>query len=271
LRSFRERAGLSVAEAAARLLSSPSKISRLEKAQRNATLRDVRDLSEAYGVPEEVQTQLMDLAQESRRRAWWQDSNLPPALETLIGMEGAARSIVEFQPLLVPGLLQTPEYARTVVDEFVSDASIRKALFESRMRRQEILHGDFPPGVNVVIDEAAIRRQVGGIDVMREQIDRLLDTYRTPQIAVRILPFSAGMHIGTLGGFIILQFDQQVSAVQEATLPGVVYIETLASGTYLDDPADVEEHLDAFARLARGALDREHSAEWLRLVRRELG
>jgi transcriptional regulator with XRE-family HTH domain len=272
LRGFREQAGLSVSDAAARLLSSPSKISRLENAQRNATLRDVRDLCEAYGVPAGIRDELMEIAQESRRRGWWQESNLDAAMATLIGMENAAISISEFQPIFVPGLLQTPGYAEAIIDVFQAENPInKKAFFDVRMRRQKILLGDSAPVFRVLLDEAVVRRPVGGSDVMREQIERLLATYSNDSTtSIRVIPSDVGAYLGMLNGFIVLEFDQLVSEIQGAGMPGVVYIETLIEDKSYDQPAEVKQYLDAFARLERSALDPVSSADLLEGVRRDL-
>lgn len=271
LRAFRVRAGLSVTQAAERLLSAPSKISRIENGQRSATQRDVRDLGAVYELPVEIRDQLMALARESRQRAWWQEGRLDPALQTLIGMEGAATSIKDFEPFLVPGLLQTPEYARAVVDSYRhGNTAAAEAVLRARMQRQRILEQESPPRLAVVLDEAVIRRPVGGEAVMRRQLEHLIDSMEHHQVQLQIIPFAAGVHIGTLNGFIILEFDDPAPTIPETAIPGVVYVETLAGGTYYDQPGEVEKHLRAFTRLGKEALPCSRSRDMLRAIFDEL-
>ena len=265
------RAGLSAKEAADRLLSSPTKISRLENAQRNATLRDVRDLCEIYGITEPaVRDELMDLARGSRERGWWQNMGLDPALEALIGMEGAARSIREFEPLALPGLLQTRSYARAMLEKWRADDPAGQDLaVEVRMRRQQIFEAASPPTIRVIVDEAALRRVVGGKTVMREQLEHLADLAET-DVEVQVIRFSAGAHLGMSSGFTILEFAQPTTLNPEATIPAVVYAETLGGATYLDGPKDVRAYVEAFAGLSAQALSRADSLNLLRLVTQEL-
>lgn len=267
LRTFRGRAGLSVADAATAILSASSKISRIESAQRGATLRDVRDLAAAYRIPDDIRDQLMHLARESRQRAWWSEWGLDPALENLIGMEGAAKRIREFEPLLIPGLLQTPAYASAVSEAYRgTDERAKKVVYESRMRRQHILDGESPPGLRVVLDEAALRRAVGGPAVMREQILHLIALVEEQKATIEVIRFSAGIHVGTLNGFIILEFDQPIPGVPELEMPGIVYVETLGGGTYIDQPAEVKKHLSWFADLSKLALSPSASRDFLRTL-----
>jgi transcriptional regulator with XRE-family HTH domain len=264
LRAFRIQAGLSVTEAAERLLSAPSKISRIENGQRNATPRDVRDLSEAYGLPAEIRDQLMELARESRQHAWWQEGDLDPAVQTLIGMEGAAKSIKEFEPLLVPGLLQIPEYARAAVDSPRLGQAGADAVLSARMRRQQILDQQIRPQLRVILDEAVIRRTVAGATVMRQQLQHLVTAIDRKQVELQIIPFTAGAPaIGALNGFILLEFDEPVSTIPEAAIPGVVYVETLIADTYYDQPAEVEQHLRIFTELGGLALPTTKSRDFL--------
>jgi transcriptional regulator with XRE-family HTH domain len=264
LRAFRIQAGLSVTEAAERLLSAPSKISRIENGQRNATPRDVRDLSEAYTLSSGIRDQLMELARESRQHAWWQEGDLDPALQTLIGMEGAAKSIKEFEPLLMPGLLQIQEYARAVVDVPRLGKAAAEAVLAARMRRRHILEQEIRPQLRVILDEAVIRRTVGGPAVMRQQLQHLVTCIDRKQVELQIIPFTAGAPpIGALNGFVLLEFDEPVPTIPEAAIPGVVYVETLMADTYYDQPAEVEHHLRVFTALGGLALSATKSRDFL--------
>jgi transcriptional regulator with XRE-family HTH domain len=270
LRQYRHAAAMSVTEAATRLLVAPSKISRIENAQRNASVRDVRDLCDIYGITDEsVRTQLMDLARGSRERAWWQDANLAPAVQTLIGIEGAARQIREFEALVVPGLLQTRDYAEAVTPSYLfDDQAVRRGTIDARMRRQEVFDQDNPPDVDVILDESVLRRAVGGPDVMREQIRRLIDLAGTPCVTLRVIPFSAGAHVSMTGGFTILEFaPPDVPAVTQS-LQAVVYVETLNGSTYYDQPDILALHSEAFATLSQQALGEQDSVQIMEAVRR---
>ncbi len=177
----------------------------METAQRNATLRDVRDLCDIYEIHDEgIRRQLMDLARGSRGRGWWQGADLPPALESLIGMEGAAVTISELQVVTVPGLLQTRAYATAMFDVYLSDdIEGRAAAVDIRMRRQETLRVESPPKLQVVLDEAAFHRVVGGRAVMLEQLSYLIDLVAADLVDLRVVPFAAGAHMAMIGGFTI--------------------------------------------------------------------
>jgi transcriptional regulator with XRE-family HTH domain len=267
LRRYRNDAGMSVKEVAELLLCSPSKISRIENAQRNATLRDVRDLCNIYGIINEArQKELMLLARESRERGWWQDSNLDPALETLIGLEGAAKKVKEYESLLVPGLLQTRDYAQAILSAFhPGDPIIRQpAAADVRIRRQQILAGESRPDFNVVLDEAALHRAVGGKDVMRLQIEHLINMAESAVVQLQVIPFSTGAYIGMINGFTILSFAEVTQPIEESIVPTVVYVEGATGDTYHDRPGEVEQFVDAFARLHEQAMSPSDTLKLLR-------
>jgi transcriptional regulator with XRE-family HTH domain len=271
LRQYREESGLTAKEVADRILSNPSKITRLEKGQRAATLRDIRDLCQIYGVPDHACDELMELARGSRKRGWWQDAGLDPALQTLIGMEGAAKTISEFEVIAIPGLLQTQDYAEAIITRWIpDDTSRRKSAVDARMRRQQIFQGDSPPAMKVVLDEAAIRRVVGGRDVMRGQLNHLCDLITKSAVDLKVIPFSAGAHLGVSNGFTVLEFQKATSISAEPAIPGVVYLEQSNGNSYLDDPADVQQHLAAFGRLTTQALTVTKSLDLLRAAVREI-
>ncbi|WP_433303288.1 helix-turn-helix domain-containing protein [Actinoplanes sp. CA-030573] len=268
LRGYRVQAGLSVTQAAQRLMVAPSQISRIETGQRRATLRDVRDLCVVYAVPTDAQALLMELAELSRQTAWWQKSHLDPAVEVLIGMEGAARSISEYEPLLIPGLLQTPDYIRAIVDTFygAGEQASKQKVIDARLTRQHAFESERHPELRIVLDEAAVRRTVGGRTVMQKQLLHMADQIERISAELRIIPFSAGMHIGTLNGFVILDFDNPALGLPAAEVPAVVYVETLSGNEYYDQPADVERHQRAFAALQAAALPPVPSLAFLRGV-----
>ena len=265
LRRHRIAVGMTVKEVAERLLVAPSKISRIERAERNATLRDVRDLCDLYGIADAgLRDQLMDLARGSRERGWWQDAPLTPALKTLIGMEGSARQIHEYQILTVPGLLQTRDYADAIgMAYFPDDSGIRQSVVDARMRRQQILDEPSPPKMDVVFDEAALQRVIGSPAIMRDQLDHLVRVIDEKVAEVRVIPFSAGAHIGMDTGFSILEFDRPDMLSAEALSSSVVYVETFYGATYLDEPSSVNRYLTAYAQLAGAALEPRDTREYL--------
>jgi transcriptional regulator with XRE-family HTH domain len=270
LRQYRTAAGLSVKEAAEGLLVAPSTITRIEKAQRNAALRDVRALCDLYGISDPaVRAQLMDLARGSRARGWWQDAPLSQALKTLIGMEGSADTIREFEILAIPGLVQTREYANAVSAAYYPDSpELWKSVVEARMKRQEILERDSPPALEIVLDESATRRIVGSRTVMREQLDHLIRVSEQAIAEIRVIPFSAGAYVGMDSGFVILTFGLPSLLSNGRTTPAVVYVETLDGSAYLDQPASVQKYLQAYEVLTAAALDRDDSFDLLRAARR---
>lgn len=264
LRFYREQAGINARSAAERILSNPSKITRLEKGQRGISARDVRDLCEIYDVPEPVRNELMSLVQGVRTREWWQDTDLPTALQTLIGLEGSAKTISEFEVIGIPGFLQTREYAETILELWIpDDPSRRKSAVDARIRRREIFDSNNPPEIQIVLDEAAIRRVVGGTQVMRGQLERLTDDVTNNGVDLRIIPYAAGAHIGVSNGFTVLEISNPLAFPEEMPSPGFVYLELSNGSSYLDDPQDVEQHLTTFRLLRSIALSTEKSVDML--------
>lgn len=265
LRSYRIRSGKSVKEVAERLFESPSKVTRIEKGQRLATQRDIRDLCVIYNLPHETQEQLMDLARGSRERQWWQRANLNPALQVLIGMEGSAKSISEFELILFPGLLQIQEYADAVLKAWMPDAGKRQRAVGVRMQRQALFRLHEPPELRVVIDEAVVRRTIGGPDIMRAQLKHVADLATTAdRVDLRVIPFRAGMHVGVNHGFTVLEFENLTTLSEEPPIAGVVYFEANDGDRYLDASDDVAYHLGQFERLRRQALAPDESIDLLR-------
>ncbi|MBO3738628.1 helix-turn-helix domain-containing protein [Actinoplanes flavus] len=264
LHHYRVKSGLSAKDVAEQMFEAPSKITRIEKGQRLASVRDIADLSRIYRLPDTVRDQLMDLARGSRERQWWQVTGLSPALQTLIGMEGSAQSISQYEGAGIPGLLQTPDYADGIMRLWAPEPAKRAELVTIRMRRQEILRAHEPPDVRVVLDEAAVRRAVGGREVMREQLHHLSEVASGGKCDVRIIPFSAGAHSGLTNGFTILEFGNLTSLPDETPIPGIVFLELSDGDRYLDSADDVAYHLARFERVRRQALTTEESIELLR-------
>jgi transcriptional regulator with XRE-family HTH domain len=256
----REAAGLTREETARQLEWSTSTIFRIETGRSRPQPGNVKVLLELYGVTGPERDGLIRLAREARQPGWWHSFRdvLPNPYEVFIGLEAGAASIRNFEPVVVPGLLQTEEYARQMSRggprELDRDDIERRV--QVRMERQRILTREDRPRLWAVIDEAVIRRAVGGPEVMAEQLRHLIECAEQGKTTLQVVPFSAGAHAGTTGPFIILDFP-------EPTDPSVVYVETLAGDLYLEECADVDRYTLAFDRLLAAAL---HPDDSVRLV-----
>jgi transcriptional regulator with XRE-family HTH domain len=246
LRRLRTEKGISREDAGYSIRASHAKISRLELGQVSFKQRDVADLLTLYGVTDPAEREpLLALAKQANAPGWWHKYGdlLPAWFEVYIGLEGAASSIRTYENQFVPGLLQTPVYARAVIElahENASEAELdrRVALRTTRQKRLE-------SGLTLwaVIDEAVVRRTLGGSETMREQIAYLLDITAERNATVQIMPFDRGGHAAAGGPFSILRFP-------ERELPDVVYMEQLTSALYLDKPADSDQYMEVMDRLS---------------------
>ncbi|WP_436532147.1 helix-turn-helix domain-containing protein [Actinoplanes sp. HUAS TT8] len=269
LRQLRVESGLSLGEVAKRLLLSPSKISRIENAQRNISARDVRDLLDLYRVTDPaVRDELMRLVEESRESPWWAQFSLDQGYERLIGLEAAAETISDYQIGAVPGLLQTADYSAAVIGAWIADPEVIRTKVEVRMARQRLIGKSTK--LKFVVDESAVRRSVGGRDVMRDQIRKLIEVSAGSHIEFQIIPFSAGAHQGLVGGFIVLQFPNSISAGPAASMSDIVYHEgVVGAGTYVEQFEEVKAYLDAFTELQGKALTPSASISFLETLLRE--
>ncbi|MEU2267661.1 helix-turn-helix transcriptional regulator [Streptomyces olindensis] len=247
LRGLRQERGISRADAGHVIRASSSKISRLEAGRHGFKLRDVADLLTLYGVTDEAErATLLALAEQANTPAWWRyySDVVPTWMQSYLGAEQAASLIRCYQVQRVPGLLQTADYARAAIrlahpDAGAEEIDRRLAL---RMTRQRILHRQPATQLWAVLDEAALRRPVGGIRVMRAQLRHLIEMCRLPQVTVQILPFHAGGHAAEGGPVTILRLPG-------GQLPDVVYLEKLTTALYPDRPAEIERYWDAMNRL----------------------
>ena len=265
LRRLREANGITREAAGDAIRASHAKISRLELGRVGFKERDIVDLLSLYGVTESGEREeYLNLARRANSRGWWhQDSNLLPSwFETYLGLEQAASVIRTYQVQFVPGLLQSEEYARSVIlvghqDESADDIDRRVRL---RMNRQKMLTEPGAPQLWAVIDEAALSRPFGTRRVMHDQIEHLLEMTSLPNVTVQILPFEFGIHAAAGGPFTILRFA-------EADLPDVVYLEQLNSAIYLDKRPEVEDYL---AVMERVSVQAETPAETKAILRKKL-
>jgi DNA-binding XRE family transcriptional regulator len=260
LTRHREAAGLTREEAAQQLEWSTSTIFRIETGRSRPQPGNVKVLLDLYGVAAPERDGLIQLTRDARRPGWWHSFRdvLPNPYEVYIGLEAGAAAIRNFEPVVVPGLLQTEEYARWTFRngprELDQDEVERRV--QVRMERQRVLSRKDRPRLWAVLDEAAIRRVVGGPAVMREQLLHLVESSEQGRTTLQVVPFGAGAHAGTTGPFVVLDFPQP-------TDPVVVYVETLAGDIYLEAPTDVDRYTLAFARLLAAAL---HPDDSVRLV-----
>jgi len=253
---------MTVDEVAAKLLCSPTKISRLETAARRPSLRDVRDLCALYKVDESTSREFMSLAQEAREMAWWthyEDLNLHP----LIGLEQEATAITCYSMFYMPGLLQTEEYSAGIIKTVAPkmDPQIVQQRTEARMRRQQMLDEDSRPHYTVLLDELVIRRGVGGPSLMAAQLDKVLKMVRSDKVTVQIIPFSAGAYAAADGYFVLLEFDE------DSNLYPMVYIEGLTDNQYLQRGSDIARYRETIDYLRDRALDPGDSVKFMADVR----
>jgi transcriptional regulator with XRE-family HTH domain len=257
LRRLRANAGLTIEQVAEKLELSPSTISRIETAQASVRRPDVREMLDMYGVTGMEAEQLLQLVEESRQRPWWQEyRDLPSA--PLADLEGEAASIWQYSALLVPGLLQTEEYASAVLHTVRSDdrPEYMQRRLQLRIERQSLLTHQRLPEYRVILDEGVLRRTVGGTEVMRAQLERLINSSALPNVSLQVLPFSTGAHPGLDGEFTILSY-------QAPEDPDVVYLENAGGEAYIEDPTVTRRYKSIFERLQVAALDSADSIKAL--------
>ncbi|MBO8196260.1 helix-turn-helix domain-containing protein [Streptomyces oryzae] len=268
LRRLREAQYISRREAAEAIRVTHQRIQDLEQGRIGCALRDVADLLTIYGVTDESERAVLTaLAQQANTPGWWHDFQgvVPHWLHTYLGLEQAASVIRTYEVQFVPGLLQTREYARAVIElvrEEEPEAGIRRRV-ELRMQRQQILYGPRAPHVWAVIDEAALRRPVGGAATMRAQLRHLCAMSELPHVTVQVMPFSAGGHAAAGGPVTLLRLP-------EGELPDVVYLEQLHSATYLEDDADIEAYRRVTDRLVTRSMPPSQTRDMLRQIADEL-
>ncbi|WP_225837792.1 helix-turn-helix transcriptional regulator [Streptomyces sp. NK08204] len=262
LRRLREARGITREAAGYSIRASESKISRMELGRVSFKTRDVEDLLTLYGITDEAEREsLLSLAREANVAGWWHSYSdvLPSWFPTYVGLEGAASLIRVYEVQFVHGLLQTEAYARAVVRRGMkgagaADVERRVAL---RLERQKHLLDDNAPEFHIVLDEAALRRPYGDREVMRGQLQHLIDLSERPNVRLQVMPFSLGGHSGESGAFTILSFP-------ESDLSDVVYLEQLTSALYLDKREDVAQYEQALKELQQDSPGPDESRDLLR-------
>ncbi|RKS72217.1 Xre family transcriptional regulator [Actinomadura pelletieri DSM 43383] len=261
LRRLREQKGVTRQDAGYVIRASESKISRLELGRVSFKERDVDDLLSLYGVSDATEREaLLQLAREANTPGWWHRYNdvLPNWFQTYVGLEESAALIRTYELQFVPGLLQSEGYARAVIRLGNAGATAQQIeqRVELRLRRQERLTGPEAPRLWAVVDEGALKRPIGGPEVMRGQFEHLIEMSKLPNVTIQIMPFKFGGHAAEGGAFTILRFPEQ-------DLPDVVYVENLTGAMYLDRRDDVDTYLQAMERLCVDSATPESTVELL--------
>jgi transcriptional regulator with XRE-family HTH domain len=270
LRRLRERAGLTGEEVAERLGWSNSKVSRIELHRIGVKQADLRSLLDVYGVSQQRRDELLALARESAQKSWLQriTAGLPADDAEYLHAEAEARSVWDWEPQVVAGHLQTPDYARAVMAGPHSvfglppgDAELR---VEARLARQQALTRDPPLELSVVMDESVLRRRFGSDKVMRQQLNRLIEASELPNVDLRILPLAGSQPVVT-GAFLYFSFSQ----VHKVSLHDIVTVEYLTGNHYIEDEQETYEFRRSFERLTAEAFDPANSREVIAKIARE--
>lgn len=267
LRRLRETAGVSRDDAGYHIRASGSKISRLELGRVSFKERDVSDLLDLYHVAGEQKDQLVQLTREANATPWWQKYRevVPDWFQVYVGLEEAATLIRVYEVQFVPGLLQTEEYARAVVMQGSPGLSPDEVdnRVNVRLGRQRLFAKENAPRLWAIVDEAALRRPMGGRDVLAGQVKRLMEAVSESNITLQVMPFKYGGHGAEGGAFTIMRFP-------EADLPDMVYMEYLTGAHYIDKPEEVEVYAAVMERLSVAGTSPEKTRDILADILKEL-
>jgi transcriptional regulator with XRE-family HTH domain len=267
LQALREKAGMSYEQAAGAIYSSWYTVRRMEKGEGGFKPLTVKSLLMAYGITDvrEIDA-FLELARDASKPGWWHsfDDVLPAWFKIAVGLEESATLIRAYEPQVVPGLLQTEDYARAV-----TRASFPAATSEEverrvalRLARQELLRRPAPPEYWVVMDETVLRRPVGSREVMRGQVARLIEAAEMPAVTIQVIPFSAGWHPALYGMFWIFRFPDE-------EMPDIVYSETLTGAYYMNKPAETTTYIEAIDRMCAQAATPGQTITLLRDILKE--
>ena len=259
LQRLRREAGLSCKAAGEQLGWSASKVSRLETGHRVLTSEDVSALLVVYGVTGAERDRLLGMVQRADEPGWWVtgDQRLTDQSRTFLHLESGATSITDVELALVPGLLQLPEYVRALMASVgIPDQDIEPRVAR-RLGRQAILSRERPPRLHAILDEAVLRRAVGGPSVMARQLRHLIEAARRRHITVQVVPFDVGGHAAIDGSFVLLEFDDA---------PSIVHLEGRSSGLFLERPGEVESYKFAIEELDTSALSEDESRQLIEQV-----
>jgi transcriptional regulator with XRE-family HTH domain len=275
LRELRNRERLTVKAAAERLEWSEAKMWRIETGQTSLRSLDVEAMCKVYGAPADLTEALMGLAKETKARGWWHAYGdvIPEDFDVYIGLEEAASQLAWYESELVPGLLQTEDYARTLIsadNPGVDEEEISRRV-HVRMARQALVHRTTGPlDLRVALNEGVLRRPVGGPRIMSEQVARLAEVSERPNVSLRVVPVRAGLHPGIMSGpFVILRFP--VNGDGRESEPATVYVDGFTGALYLDKPNEVDRYAQAFDGIWTAALGEPQSRTLMPQAAKELG
>ncbi|MEU6346509.1 helix-turn-helix transcriptional regulator [Streptomyces sp. NPDC046977] len=269
LASLRETAGFTAAQAAKRLRIAATTVTRMEKAETSLKFATAKTLLEIYGIGQEEIDEFLALLDQASTPGWWQGFRdvLPAWFGVHVSLESAASHIRNYEPAVVPGLLQTPDYARAVLERGLPriSADVLERRVHLRTTRQELItrSDPSPPQLWAIIDETVLRRPAGGPNMMSKQIDHLLDVADLPNVTLQICPFEAGLHPGGFGPFTIFRFE-----IPE--LPDVVCTDSLSRASYGEDKEEVALFREALGEMSMTALSKEDTKKFLGEIRKEL-
>lgn len=261
LRQLRKDRGLTAVSVAKRLDWQASRLSRMETGQQGIAVEDVAALLVVYEVTGAERKRLLGMAERAKDTGWWEViGGLPAESRTLIRLEAEATAIVDWEPVLIPGLLQTADYVRAVMRGCGVPEADAQGRVAARLGRQAILTRDDPPTLDVLLDEVVLRRVLGGPRVMARQLRHLIEAAERPNVTLRVVPFALGAHTGLDGPIVLLTFDRNRP---------VVHLEHKLSGLFLDDPEQVMFYRREADRLAEVALSPARSIDLVARVATE--
>lgn len=263
LRELREAAKVTIKTAAAEIEVQPGTLSKIEGGKQAIREIYIKLLAPLYGIPDGERARLLELAAEANRPGWWvgYTKQVPAWFKLFLGYESESSSLNSYESELIPGLLQTPGYARAValaVRPDSTEAELDRQV-DLRRERQQRLTNDHPPAFHAVLNEACLRRLVGGPDVMRDQLARLQDLAELPHVTIQVLPFSAGAHPAMTAPFLLLGFADEPRM-------NTVYLENGRGALYLESRPDLDRYTAIFGQLTQKATDPQASAELIARV-----
>jgi transcriptional regulator with XRE-family HTH domain len=273
LRELRNRAHLTVKAAAHALEWSEAKIWRIETGQTSLRSLDVEAMCRVYGAPAKLAKGLMALAKETKARGWWHSYSdvIRESLDLYLGLEDAAAQLSWYTSELVPGLLQTPDYARVLIRETLpsaSDEEIERRVHVRIARQSLLTRVTAAPTVKVAFNEAVLRRPVGGEEVMAGQLERLMEATNYPNVSIRVVPFEAGLYHGLLcGPFVMMRFPTTGDGREME--PPTVYVDGFTGALYLDKPNEIDRYAAAFDAIWASASNEARSMSLLHEAARE--
>ena len=267
LRQLREAAGLTQDEVSERTGKDRSTLYRLESAQQRPQRSTLIQLMDLYGVDQAQRAELLTVLREASQRGWMQPhrSDLPDIYSDFISFEAEAGSISNYESLFIPGLLQTEGYTRAVIGGILPHATAEEveSRVAARLDRQALLTREHPARLWAIMDEAAVRRVVGGRQVMGEQLARITETAMLPNVTVQVIPYDAGAHPGMPGSFIVLEFPDPADQ-------SLIYLDSMAGDLFLEGDAEIRRYTLMFGHLRAAALRPDESIALLATIANQL-